>query len=41
MNELDPKYLKQLEELAGEIQESEELERYLESEEDEESERQL
>jgi len=35
MNELDPKYLKQLEELAGEIQDSEELERYLESEEDE------
>lgn len=35
MYELDPKYLEQLEQLAGEIQASEELEKYLETEEDE------
>lgn len=35
MHELDPKYLEQLEQLATEIQESEELEKYLETEEDE------
>jgi hypothetical protein len=35
MYELDQKYIEQLETLAGEIQESEELERYLEEEEEE------
>lgn len=34
MNELDPKYLEQLEKLAAEIQDSEELEKYLDTEED-------